>query len=264
MKPLDSFNAAIDRARHLLNLYDLLHDSRQRGVRSDWADSFKALMHWPASESIVRVDGKDRDSLLVLREAVGIDRDQFSHDYVSELLRASVVAAISALDRYMHDLVLLHSWRLLSKPEDQIPNELKKIAIPVTATKRALRRLRENSTARPGHIVKEAIQEHLHRHYTFQKPDDILKASKMLGVSNFWQSVANEMPVSPTKQDVIMSLRKIAARRNQIVHEADLVRKTKAKEITLRDISRREAHIWIEWMTEFVNAIDRVVANTVT
>ena len=35
--PKDVFDAAIDRANHLLTLYDLLHDSRQRGIRSDWA-----------------------------------------------------------------------------------------------------------------------------------------------------------------------------------------------------------------------------------
>ena len=263
MKPLDSFAAAIDRASHLLTLYDLLHDSRQRGVRSDWATSFKSMMHWPAAETIVRVDGKDHNSVLILRETIGIDRNHFSHDYVSELLRASVVAAISALDRYMHDLVLHHSWRLLSKPDKDIPGELKKVAISVTATKKALERLRQDPKARPGSIVKKAIQERLHHDYTFQKPDDILKASKMLGIKDFWQSVANEMSGTPPKNDVIASLRKIAKRRNQIVHEADLIRKTKAKEITLRDVSRGDAEEWINWMDKFVNAMDRAIEKAV-
>lgn len=263
MRPLDSFNAAIERGKHLLTLYDLLHDSRQRGVRNDWASSFKTLMHWPAGESIVRVDGKDRDSMLILRESVGIDREHFTHDYISELLRASVVAAISALDRYMHDLVLLHSWRLLSQKDANIPNELKKVAISVTTAKRVIQHLKKNPKARPGHIVKKAIQERLHRDYTFQKPDDILKASKMLGVPDFWQSVANEMPGTPPKNDVIATLRQISGRRNQIVHEADLVRKTKAKEITLRDLSRTDAGDWTDWIVDFVHAIDRVVDNAV-
>lgn len=261
MQSLDSFDAAIERANHLIRLYDLLHDSRSRGIRSDWASSFKSLMHWPAGETIVRVDGRDRDSVLILRESVGIDREHFAHDYVAELLRGAVVASISALDRYLHDLVLQHCWKLLSKPESQIPNELKKIAVSVTATKRALQLLRKDPKARPGHIVKKAIQERLHRDYTFQKPDDVLKAAKMLGVLNFWQAVADEMPGAPPKGDVISYLRNIAKRRNQIVHEADLVLKTKAKEITLRDISRTDAGEWVDWITEFVNAIDRVVAH---
>ena len=68
----DVFETAIERASHLVQLYDLLHDSRQRAVRADWADSFNRLMHWPVGEQIVRIDGTDRDSLLVLRESVGV------------------------------------------------------------------------------------------------------------------------------------------------------------------------------------------------
>ena len=259
LKPIDSFDAAIERAAHLIQLYDLLHDSRSRAVRSDWATSFKAFMRWPAGEEIVRVDGKDRNSMLIMREAVDVDREYFAHDLVSELLRASVVASVSALDRYMHDLVLHHCWKLLSRADKDIPNELKKLTVSITATKQALKKLRADPKARPGHIIKKSIQERLHRDFTFQKPDDILKASRMLGVTDFWNSVAAEMDGEPAKKDVIDTLRTIAKRRNQIVHEADLIRKTKAKEITLRDISRTEAEEWIDWMEDFVASIDIVV-----
>ena len=263
MMPIDSFNAAFVRASHLIQLYDLLHDSRSRGVRSDWATAFKNFMRWPNGERIVRIDGKDRNSLLILRESVGIDREHFTHDYVSELLRSSVVAAVSALDRYVHDLVVHHSWKLLSRSEAQIPTELKKIAISVTSVKAALTRLRSDRNARPGGLVKQAIQERLHRDFTFQKPDDILKASKMLGIRDFWDNVASEMPGPPSKADVISKLRDISSRRNQIVHEADLVRKTKAKEITLRDISRTDAERWVSWINDFVRAIDSVAARSI-
>ncbi len=258
MKPIDLFNASIERPKHLLRLYDLLHDSRSRGVRSDWATSFKSLMHWPNREAIVRVDGKDQQSVLVMRQAVGIDREHFSHDYLSELLRSVVVAAISSLDRYLHDLVVHHSWTLLSKADDDVPTELKKLSLPVSVTKKAIQQLRKDPKARPGHIVKKAIQDRLHREYTFQKPDDVLKASKMLGLEDFWASVANNMPGHPPKENVIATLRAIAKRRNEIVHEADLVLKTKAKGITMRDISRAEAETWVNWMNDFVTAIDKV------
>lgn len=93
-------------------------------------------MHWPESEQICRVDGLDSNSILIFRESVGIDNEHFSHDYVSELLRAALVAAVSALDRYLHDLVVDYSWKLLSQAEDDIPAELKKnecssLSVPV-------------------------------------------------------------------------------------------------------------------------------------
>lgn len=259
MQALEHFDAAMARADHLMQLYDILRDSRARGIRSDWAKSFKAFMGWPAGEVIERVDGKDWNSMLILREAVGVDRSKFTHDYLSELLRAAIVAAVSALDRYVHDAVLQHCWSLLSRAEKDVPKELRNLAVPVLTTKRALEKQRAEPTSRPGHLVKAAIQEQLHKEHTFQKPDDISKAARMLGVTDFWGKVATEMPGPPQKAEVIEQLRQIANRRNLIVHEADLVRKTKAKQVTLRDIGRKEAEHWIDWIRHFVAAMERVV-----
>ena len=96
MKAKSSFNAAFERANHFLKLYELLRDTRVRGVRQDWAKKFNSLMQWPQQEKIVRVDGKQKRSILILREELQIDRDQFAHDYLSELLRAAIVAAVGA------------------------------------------------------------------------------------------------------------------------------------------------------------------------
>jgi hypothetical protein len=246
------------RAEHLLSLYDVLRNTRSRAIRRDWAESFLDLMHWPRGEAIVRVDGKDRQSLLILRPSLGLDHTRFRHDDLSELLRSAVVTAVSALDRYVHDLVLHHSWALLRKPEAAIPSELKRLSLPVLATKRALERLRSDPTARPGHLVKTALQEQLHRD-TFQRPDDLMRAARMLGVEDFWARAAYAMPQRPRKEHVIAKLQTIVARRNQIVHEADITRKTKAKKITLRNITRSTAEDWCAWLRQFVAAFDQVV-----
>lgn len=253
----------MERADHLLTLYDLLHDTRARKVRADWASKFLALMHWPKAEKIVRVDGKDKGSILIMRESMGIDRDKFTHDYLAELLRAAVVATVSALDRYMHDIVIYHSWALLNRAEAKIPKELKKLQIPVLSARHAVDRIRNDENARPGVLVKEALREHLHREYTFQRPDDVQKAALMLGVEDFWGKTSAVMRGSPKKEEVIRTLREIAQRRNQIVHEADIVRKAKSKMITMREISAKDAVAWTSWMRDFVDAIDSVVAKSI-
>ena len=84
----------------------------------------------------------------------------------------------------------------------------------------------------------------------------------MLGIDDFWTEVANEMPGAPSRENVIAMLRQINARRNQIVHEADLVR-TSRREPALRDISYTEAREWTMWMRAFGNAIQLVVDNHV-
>jgi len=189
MDPIVGFNAALRRAEHLITLYALVHDTRIRSVRSDWSSTFKELMRWPQNENIVRVDGSGQNSMLILRETVGIDRSHFSHVFASEMLRASVVALISALDRFLHDLVLHHCIKLLCQPDASVPTRLKNLAIPIIEVKKAIDKGRADSNSRPGHIVKKAIQNQLHSIYTFQKPDDIIVAMKMLGVDDFWNKV---------------------------------------------------------------------------
>ncbi|MDR5907588.1 HEPN domain-containing protein [Franzmannia qiaohouensis] len=215
-------------------------------------------MRRPQRENIVRIDGKDKKSLLILRESVGISREHFSHEYASELLRSSLVCSISALDRYMHDVIVDRSWTLLSQAEKDVPKELKKVRLPVLATKKALEKLKSNPKSRPGTLIKKEIQNVIHIDFTFQKKSDIEKGAKLLGITDFWRKVSAEMPNNPSPGDVQDELTKIAKRRNQIVHESDLILKTSAKEISQRDITRADAENAIDWVTSFVQALDEV------
>ena len=257
--PKDAFDFSIKRSEHFLTLYDLLHDTRVRRARSDWLQKFRSLMHWPQTEAITRIDGKDRNSLLIIREAVGIDASSFSHDYSSELLRSATSSSVSALDRYMHDLVSHRCWRLLRQPEHRVPKDLARLRIPALATKKALEKLRSDPTARPGTIIRKEIQDVLHREFTFQNPASMDNAARMLGVDDFWGKVAREIRPRRTKGEIQDQLRSLARRRNQIVHEADLVIQAKSRSIRLREISREEVHCNVEFVKLFVAAIDNVV-----
>lgn len=262
MKPKRGFDAAIERANHLLKLYELICDTRKRNVRSDWASSFKTLMHWPAGETIVRVDGKGKQSVLVFREACNIDREHLAHSYLSELLRNAVVASVSALDRFLHDLIVKHSWKLLSQKEQDIPRDLMNFELSALDARKALEQLRKNSKARPGNLIKTAIQRKLHRNHTFQSADSVVRATKLLGVQNFWGKVAKEMPSRPTAEEAKATLEAITKRRNQIVHEADLV-VTSRHQPRLRAMTYAEARERVEWMGQFGTAVDSVVAKSI-
>ena len=250
------FDFAFERARHFLTLYDILHNSRQRDGRRDWLDKFKTLMHWPNGESITRIDGRDKNSILILRSAVAIGRNHFAEEYTGELLRSSIVAAISALDKYMHDIVVEKCWVLLNGPEKNIPKALANLKVPVLTTKKAIDKIRTSKSARPGSQVKLQIQEMLHREFTFQNVAGVEKGSKILGVQDFWQKIADKMPESPAKGDVQKQLTRVARRRNMIVHEADVVRRISAKNITQNKIERKETHELVNWVKEFVVAMD--------
>lgn len=259
IRPKDGFDHAMVRTKHFLVLYNILHDTRYRNIRSDWADNFKAFMRWPNSEKIVRIDGQGGNSFLILKESLGIDRSHFAHDYLSELLRSAIVTSVSALDRYFHDLLVHYCWNILNRNEKHIPKRLKELKIPLLAVKKVIRKLKEEQASRPGNIIKGKIQEILHREYTFQSPNDLDNAAKLLGLEDFWKKVGQEIKGKPKAGIVQDSLRKIAQRRNQIVHEADLILKTKAKEITLREINVNEVDEIKCWVEEFVEAVEKVV-----
>ncbi len=257
VKSIEIFDYAFDRANHFLTLYDILHNSRQRKSPRAWKEKFARLMHWPVNEQFIRIEGKDKCSMLILRASLGIDRQKFSNDFTGELLRASIVAAISALDKYMHSIVVEKCWTLLNGKE-AIPNDLANLKVPLIATKNALDKLRGNKSARPGSQIKVEVQKMLHREFTFQSVAGIERATRILGIKNFWQLVSDRMPGNPKRGEVQNQLKKVARRRNKIVHEADVVRRIRAKSITQNSIDRSEAFEMVNWVQDFVHAMDDI------
>ena len=129
MQPKSAFDAAMQRVDRLLGLYHLLRNTRERGIRADWARKFKTLMHWAQGDAIDRVDGTG--AVLILRHTSGFTADEFKHDELSELLRAALAASVSALDRYCHAVVVSLVMAQLRRSEDNWPKELKKLSLPI-------------------------------------------------------------------------------------------------------------------------------------
>jgi len=258
--PKDAFDFAIARARHQLTLYDILHDSRQRNIRRDWKERFCEFMRWPKSEKIVRVDGASKQSMLILRESVGLTRSEFAHEYLSEILRGVVTASVSALDRYIHDQVTDKSLQLLRRAEADVPKELRQIKVPLLTAKRSMEKLRGDSSARPGALLKAELREILHKEETFQSVASVEKGAKMLGIRDFWGRILAELPRFSSKGEVQEELRAVTHRRNQIVHEADLIIQERPRDTKLRDIGRSDAENALAFVEEFVFGVDRLVA----
>lgn len=253
--PIDTFDFAQTRAEHFLVLYRILHDQRRRKVRSDWANTFRELMRWPKAEDFKRIDGEN--SILILRQELGISRKDFKHEYVSELLRGSLAFSISAMDLFFHDSVVYWSWEMLRNAEDDIPKELKKISLPIVVTKRVVEQLRKNPTARPSEKIKKELQKVLHEQ-TFQPSNGIKRAFDMLGIQDCWTKVSREMGID--KSVMLKQLNDSVKRRNKIVHEADIVLKTKAKRIDKRPIAKKEVEDAVKFIRDFVEASDIVIS----
>jgi hypothetical protein len=252
------FDYSIQRSEHYINLYDILHDSRRRRGRKDWKTNFRKLMHWPAAQEFYRMDGKDGNSLLIIKDQVGITPDKFQHDYVSELLRASITSGVSAMDRYFHDLIVENTVAFLGRSEKDMPKKFMQLNLPILVTKKALEKIKNNPKSRPNTLIKKELQSALRNNYTFQSPRNCELAAQILGIKDFWGKVHLHFKVQLTKEQIIEKLNAIARRRNQIVHESDIILKTSAKEISLREITHKDAKNSLSMIKKFVSAVDKI------
>lgn len=130
---------------------------------------------------------------------------------VSDILRAAIVMAVSALDHYVHQRApegMLDAHRGSVPPTDAF------LRFPVT-----LERLRE-ALADPtkDDWLSQAITDR-HGYLAFQKPDSIADALRHVSDISLWPTVSADL--GRDVRDVKTTLMLIVDRRNKIAHEAD-------------------------------------------
>lgn len=259
-KEFKTFQLAIERSNHFLFLFDLVSNQRKRSIRSDWAGKFKKLMHWNGSTSLMRVDGAS--SILIIKDPpLGLTREHFSHGYASELLRSSVVSSISAMDKYFHDKALNRCFSLLNGPEKNLPKKLKRLEFSALSAFKAAKKLREDPSARPGNQLKKVLQDKLHT-ITFQDVNGVNEAVELMDVKDFWRRVGTKLNPEASASYLQEHLRQYVRRRNQIVHEADLERRLKARKYAIRPIEKNYAQSCCKFISSFVEAADAVIEET--
>ncbi|MGC9455721.1 MAG: HEPN domain-containing protein [Phycisphaerae bacterium] len=258
LTPLQTLENGIERATYLVDLYELLHNQRQRRVRSDWAEPFRQLMHWNQSDQIERIDGDG--CMLILKNPTDWTMQHFEHEHLSELLRAAHICAVSAMDRFFHDLLIDNVLGLLRRNVDDVPSRLANFALPLAdaeaAIDHALRSRRDGTASRPRTTLKQRFTNAIHR-CTFQSPAEIEEAFRMLGIRNIWGKLGQRM--AGRAEELKSRLNQIVHRRNQIVHEGDVRRADRPQAVNLNDITADDTRADIEWLKGLAEAAGRVV-----
>lgn len=129
----------------------------------------------------------------------------------TDILRAQIVMAVSALDHYVHELTLRGMLEVYTGLRPATPAYLR-FEVPVSTAILG---------ANGGEIAWfEAIIREKHGFLSFQHPDKVSGAIRLFSLCELWPSVASAMGVST---DVVKTrLRLVVERRNKIAHEADL------------------------------------------
>ncbi len=131
---------------------------------------------------------------------------------LTDILRSEWVMAVSALDHYVHELVKLGMLEAHRGKRDQTDAFLR-FPIALSGTLQAI------NAAGNDDWLEEQIRTS-HGHLSFQNPDKIADAIRLISGVSLWNEVAAQL--GTTAQNVGDRLRLIVNRRNQIAHEADL------------------------------------------
>ena len=131
---------------------------------------------------------------------------------LSDILRAELVLAVSALDHYIHQIVKLGMLKAYRGQHIQTPAFLR---FQVT-----LEGALQSISSPPSDSWLEDQVTTRHGYQSFQFPDKIAAAIRLISEAQLWNEVANHLGM--TAQDVKQELKLIVTRRNQIAHEADM------------------------------------------
>jgi hypothetical protein len=126
---------------------------------------------------------------------------------LSDLLRAALVLSVSALDFYVHEIVRLGMLEIHQglRPE---PPAFSRFQISLGSA----RSLTHQS------LEDEIRQRHSYK--SFQQPNNIADAIRLISDKKLWEEVAKV--IGKPAQDVKEQLILIVDRRNKIAHEADI------------------------------------------
>jgi hypothetical protein len=163
----------------------------------------------------------------------------------TDLLRAQIVMAVSALDHYIHEVTRLGMLEVFngSRPRN---NAFLNFQVSMDAAMTGLARGGGSSW------FENEIRER-HGYLAFQYPERIADAIRLFSSCELWISVASKLGLPV--QDVKTRLRLIIERRNKIAHEADLDPSYPATRWPIHHADTKDAVDFIEKVCEAIHSV---------
>jgi hypothetical protein len=172
-------------------------------------------------------------------------------EQASDILRAEIVLAVSALDCFIHDLVkqgIIETYQGIRTPSEQFPN----YKIPLQFVK--LIENTDNSEDRLSFLEKAITK--INSKDSYQAPKGINYALQFINIKNIWQKTSELMAIKA--KDIQDELSLIIDRRNKIAHEADYDALTGTK----TPIDQQNINDVIQFIEKFCESIYQVAQNT--
>jgi len=171
-----------------------------------------------------------------------------------DLLRATIVFAVSALDTYFHDKILENVAVVIEKcgkTRSGLPGSLSDILKPILTPEKAICLLYRK---RPDMEFRKAIAAHISDR-TYQDAGKIENGLKLIGITDIWEDLRIALHVRK-KDQAKRYLQPYVKRRNQIVHEADLYKSYRSHHKP-RSISRKFTRQCVDDTDKFVEKLEK-------
>jgi hypothetical protein len=132
---------------------------------------------------------------------------------LSDMLRAALVLAVSALDYYIHEVVRIGMLEIHrgQRPE---PPAFSRFQISLGSARTGI-----NAGQNIDSWLEDEIRQR-HSYKSFQQPEAIADAIRLISDKKLWEEVSTNM--SRPAKDIKQQLNRIVDRRNKIAHEADI------------------------------------------
>ena len=233
MKLTEIFGEAIRHSDKLVELHDRLTTRNQRRIRPEWSKRFYAarLTDWPMRDGLWR--SKNDTILIVGTKNAGLSHKDFASDALLVFLRVALVMAMAAIDKVLHEAVSRRFVALVKKEKlDKLVDlELSKayrIAIEARAREGKGGRIRK----RPGPKIKAEALEKLYRE-SFLSLRRLHEICSACGKKTILERFGNILKPRRSSKYLHEEWSRLYARRNQIAHDCDIVRKSRARKIHL-------------------------------
>jgi hypothetical protein len=130
---------------------------------------------------------------------------------LSDLYRSQIVLTVSALDYFIHEITMIGMIEIYNLNRPSTPAFLK-FQIPISNI--------YNCSICPSDIVLRDTIKEKHSWLSFQDPDKISEALRLITERRIWEDLGIIFGLNP--RDLKTKLKLIIDRRNKIAHEADM------------------------------------------
>jgi hypothetical protein len=210
---IDQFNISITRVRDLIAIYQSLHAQSTNVL--DLSDILRAALVLAVSALDYYVHEVVRIGMLEIHCGIRAEPNPPQNSSQSAFSRFKVSLGNASEDRRL--ALNLSSWivnDLAQNYGSNFTNQSHNISTIIPAIANCINSKLNNTT-----WLENEIRER-HSYSSFQQPDKIADAIRLISDEKLWKEVASIM--GKTDQDIKQQLSLIVDRRNKIAHEADI------------------------------------------